>query len=138
MDAWVRQAVGEDVDLGFDLSSAPMVGDRLLLGEMAANLVDNALRHGRRGGLVTVRCRRDGQRVVLSVEDDGQGIPTEQRQRVMERFYRAPGSAPGGSGLGLAIVREVAERHGGEVDIDTVPAGEGALISVYLPAQTVT
>lgn len=137
MDAWVRQALGAEVDLGFDLAPAPLVGDRLLLGEMVANLVDNALRYGRRGGVATVRCRREGRngrRVILSVEDDGPGIPPEQRQRVMERFYRAPGSAPGGSGLGLAIVREVAERHGGEVELDSAPGGQGALITVFLPA----
>lgn len=135
VDAWVRQAVDADIDLGFELVPTPMVGDRLLLGEMAANLVDNALRYGRRGGAVTVRCTRDRRRIILCVEDDGPGIPPDQRQRVMDRFYRAPGSVPGGSGLGLAIVREVAERHGGEVDIGSAPGGQGARITVYLPSE---
>ena len=136
MDAWVRQALAGDIDLGFELDSAPVMGDRLLLGEMIANLVDNALRYGRPGGCVTVHCLRRGDQAVLRVEDDGPGIPAELRHQALERFYRLPGSRSGGSGLGLAIVREVAERHGGSVHIDSVTDGQGAVVSVCLPLLT--
>ncbi len=74
--------------------------------------------------------QRDGQRVVLTVDDDGAGIPADQRERVFERFVRldeARARDDGGSGLGLAIVREISRAHGGVAAVSRVRAGRGAV-----------
>ena len=120
-DAWVHQALARDVDLGFDLAPASVRGDAFLLREALANLVHNGIEYCPHGGRVTVRTgERDG-RPFAEVEDDGPGIPVSERERVLERFYRVPGTPGTGSGLGLAIVREIAAGHGAAIVI-----GEGA------------
>lgn len=116
-DAWVHQALARDVDLGFDLAPASVRGDAFLLREALANLVHNGIEYSPRGGRVTVRTgSRDG-RPFAEVEDDGPGIPGPERERVLERFYRVPGTPGTGSGLGLAIVREIAAGHGAAIVI---------------------
>lgn len=120
-DAWVHQALARDVDLGFDLAPASVHGDAFLLREALANLVHNGIEYSPRGGRVTVRTGlRDG-RAFAEVEDDGPGIPPAERERVLERFYRVPGTSGTGSGLGLAIVSEIAAGHGAAIVI-----GDGA------------
>jgi two-component system sensor histidine kinase TctE len=114
-DAWVHQALARDVDLGFELEPAPVRGDGFLLREAMANLVHNAIEYSQRGGRVTVRTGHNGMRSFIEVEDDGPGIPPHERERVLERFYRVPGTPGTGSGLGLAIVREIAAGHNGTV-----------------------
>ena len=107
-DAWVHQALARDVDLGFELEPAPVRGDALLLREALANLVHNAIEYSHRGGRVTVRTGQRSSKSFVEVEDDGPGIAQQERERVLERFYRVPGTPGTGSGLGLAIVREIA------------------------------
>lgn len=92
-----------------------LVEDDLMIGEalriLLRNLLDNAIKYTPAGGSVNVvidRC--DGQRLLM-VEDSGPGIAAEDRQRVLDRFYRVPGTEGGGSGLGLAIVKTIAELH---------------------------
>lgn len=83
------------------------------LQELLDNLVDNALRHTPRGGVVTVGLRGDDEgRVVLSIDDSGPGVDEALFPRLGERFFRAPDAPAGGSGLGLAIVRRIADTHG--------------------------
>jgi len=125
-DAWVHQALARDVDLGFELESAPVQGDAFLLREALANLVHNAIEYSQRGGRVTVRTGRNGTHSFLEVEDDGPGIPPAERERVLERFYRVPGTPGTGSGLGLAIVREIASGHGAAISITDAMAGSSA------------
>ena len=104
-DAWVHQALARDIDLGFELEPAPVRGDALLLREALANLVHNAIEYSPRGGRVTVRTgRRDGPLVCRSRGRRARNRAAE-RERVLERFYRVPGTPGTGSGLGLAIVR---------------------------------
>jgi two-component system sensor histidine kinase TctE len=129
-DAWVRTAAARHVDLEFDLAPAPIKGDPVLMGELAANLVDNATRYG--AHYVLVSTRRSGNRSILEVIDDGPGIPVAERTRVFERFHRLE-ARTGGSGLGLAIVAEIAERHGATVEIDEAPSGKGMRIRVSFP-----
>jgi two-component system sensor histidine kinase TctE len=117
-DTWVHQALARDVDLGFELQAAPVHGDAFLLREAVANLVHNAIEYSQRGGRVTVRTGHDGGESYVEVEDDGPGIPPQERERVLERFYRVPGTPGTGSGLGLAIVREIAAGHAGTVSLD--------------------
>jgi two-component system sensor histidine kinase TctE len=127
-------AVARDVDLGLEAEAAvTVVGDGTMLTEMIANLVDNALRYGRPGGSVTVAVAATSTEAVLTVADDGPGIPASEREHVFERFYRAAGTAEGGSGLGLAIVREVAENAGGSVRLADGPTSEGLVVEVRLP-----
>jgi two-component system sensor histidine kinase TctE len=117
-DTWVHQALARDVDLGFELEAAPVQGDAFLLREAMANLVHNAIEYSQRGGRVTVRTGQDGRHSFVEVEDDGPGIPVQERERVLERFYRVPGTPGTGSGLGLAIVREIAAGHAATVSLD--------------------
>ncbi|HQR52308.1 MAG TPA: sensor histidine kinase N-terminal domain-containing protein [Burkholderiales bacterium] len=128
---WVPQALAANVDLGFSGEERPIMvtGDPLLLQEMMNNLIDNAIRYGRRPGMVTVRLETSPA-ICLSVEDDGPGIPEGECDRVFERFYRLRGSPPGGSGLGLAIVREIAHAHGAEVRLERVQPAGGTLIRI--------
>lgn len=134
---WLPKAIGKDIDLGFELTPALVVGNEVLLQELLANLLDNALRHTPVGGIVTVHCRQDGGKAWLGVEDNGPGIPENERQRVGERFYRPAGQIGDGCGLGLAIVREIARQHHGELHIGTSNKLGGALLQVELPSPTV-
>ena len=122
-------AIRNGIDLGFELAPSAVFGNSLLLRELFANLLDNALRHTPRGGSVTVRCGADDG-AWLSVEDSGAGIPEVDREKVFERFYQSPGVASGGSGLGLAIVCEIARQHGGHARIDRSPELGGARVTV--------
>ncbi len=104
------------------------------------NLLSNAVRYTPEGGRigVTLRSLEDG-RLEIAVEDSGIGIAREHLPRLAERFYRVDGSrsrATGGTGLGLSIVKHVAQRHGGELHIDSMP-GQGSTFSLMLPAARV-
>ena len=143
------QALAKRIDLGFDgiPEGAQIVGNELLLAELAGNLIDNAIRYTPSGGVVTVRVRAPGggqpshphTGVVLEVEDSGIGIAPGERELVFERFYRVlGGSAAGanldGSGLGLSIVREIAFQHRALVRIGGGRDGAGSVFSVTFPA----
>ncbi len=133
---WLPVAIRNGVDLGFDLAPCAVLGNHLLLQEVFANLIDNALRHTPRGGSVNVRCGAGDDGAWLVVEDSGTGISESDREKVFERFYQAPGSASRGSGLGLAIVREIARQHGGQASIDRSPELGGARVTVrFAPAS---
>ena len=128
---WVPAAVNKDIDLGYDGPTSPqwIQGNALLLHEMLANLLDNAISYTEPGGKVTISLNHD-QGLVISVEDNGPGIPFGERILVFERFHRVIGTPGDGSGLGLALVREIADIHGGEVWISTPPSGNGTRVSV--------
>ena len=132
---WLPAAIKKGIDLGFDLSGGRVAGNRLLLQELLANLLDNALRHTPEGGSVTVRCGEDAAGPWLTVEDSGTGIPEGDREKVFERFYQSPGGGSGGSGLGLAIVREIARQHGGQAQVDRSPELGGARVRVVFAPQ---
>ncbi len=144
-ELWVPQAIARSIDLGFESGCqrtdgpAAVSGDALMLTEMLGNLIDNALRYTQPGGTVTVGVARvvEGGRpaVLLSVEDDGPGIPEAERERVFERFHRVLGTGTEGAGLGLAIVREIARAHAGRVELATAAGGTGARFTVVLPAS---
>ena len=106
------------------------------IGEVLANLLDNALRHTPPGGRVEVLAERHGDDVELVVVDSGEGIPPEHLGRVFERFYRVDSGrtrAMGGSGIGLAIARALVEAHGGRIRAESEGAGQGARFIVTLP-----
>jgi two-component system sensor histidine kinase TctE len=128
------RAIAKEIDLGLELDSASVHGDELLIGELLSNLLDNAITYTHSGGRVTIRSRTDGGSAVLEVEDDGPGIPPEERERVFGRFYRVEGSPGEGCGLGLAIVHEIAHLHGATVEITAPAQGPGTLVVVRFPA----
>jgi two-component system, OmpR family, sensor histidine kinase BaeS len=108
------------------------------IGQVLANLLDNALRHTPAGGTVTVSAgmaRRTGG-VTLAVTDTGEGIPAEHLAHVFERFYRVDAArdrAHGGSGIGLAIAKALVEAHGGQVVASSPGTGRGSSFKVHLP-----
>jgi len=133
LEAQAPAAIKRGIDLGLDETGpVPVIGDGTMLREMIVNLVDNALRYTPAGGTVTVKLATLDSQALLTVCDDGPGIPPEEREHVFERFYRLPGAAEDGSGLGLAIVREVVENAGGSVTLADGAAG-GLVVEVRLP-----
>jgi signal transduction histidine kinase len=98
-------------------------GDRDLLFDAAANLVDNAIKHGQKAGLVTMEVTRRDNGVLLSVADDGPGIPADEREHVLKRFYRLEQSRSSpGHGLGLSLVAAIARLHGARIEmLDNAP-----------------
>jgi signal transduction histidine kinase len=101
-----------------------VIGDRDLLFDAVANLVDNAIKHGRAGGRVTVAVARGDVRGEISVADDGPGIPVHERQHVFKRFYRLERSRrTEGNGLGLSLVAAVARLHGANIDMEDAAPG---------------
>ncbi|MBX7540384.1 sensor histidine kinase [Qipengyuania sphaerica] len=111
-------------------------GDEQQLEQLVRNLVDNGLKYGAEDQPVTIRLHPQGdKRVLLSVQDRGEGISPEHLPHLTRRFYRTdPGRsrASGGTGLGLAIVKHIVERHRGKLSIDSA-LGEGTRVKVTLP-----
>jgi signal transduction histidine kinase len=127
----------EDHELTIDAEPAVVFGMHDDLHRLALNLIENALRHTPPGTRVRASTRtRDGD-AIITVEDDGQGIPLELRERMFERFVRGGDSSPPtrGSGLGLAIVRAVAEAHHGTVSFMDRAAG-GTTFVIRIPAAS--
>lgn len=130
---WMKLANARQIDIGFELAPAMVLGDPFWLEELAGNLVDNAIRYTPLHGTVTVRCGADATTAWLEVEDNGPGIPAEDRAKVFERFHRLrPGDAEG-CGLGLAIVKEIAIAHNAGMLIDRGGIHGGALFRVDFP-----
>ena len=128
------RAQSRSIDLGVEESGWPLLvdGNPVMLREMIANLIDNAIKYTPEGGSVTARTLA-GRVAILEVEDTGIGIAEEDRERVFERFFRVLGSGEDGSGLGLAIVREIAELHRATVSLESPASGQGTLIRVVFP-----
>lgn len=123
-------AQARHIDLGLDAQSAQVDGHEWLLRELLINLVDNALRYTPAHGSVTLRCGVRGARPWLAVEDNGPGIAPAERERVLHRFYRLPGTTTEGNGLGLAIADEIARVHATHLQLDAAPGGQGLCVSV--------
>ncbi len=131
-------ARGADVSLSDGNGPYPVPGDADELTRVIENLIENAVKYG--GSTIRVGLRREedprlGRRIVLSVADDGPGIPPEHIPRLTERFYRVDvGSsrARGGTGLGLAIVKHSLKRHRGSLTIES-EVGRGTVARVSLP-----
>jgi signal transduction histidine kinase len=126
-------AILAGLELGLDASPVPASGDgdREVLRQAITNLVQNAIQaRPSRDGRVVLRCRRNEDRIRISVADTGPGIPPEARGKVLDLFYT---TREEGTGVGLAIVRQTAELYGGEVDIQSIP-GEGTVVTMTLPS----
>ena len=135
---WVMRALAKRIDLGFEDCGQPVVinGIPLLLRELLTNLVDNAVKYTPAGGHVTVRVR-EADLPAIEVEDDGIGIPPEERESVFERFYRVLGTDAEGSGLGLPIAAEIAELHQARIELQAGRNGRGSLFRIEFPLDRV-
>ena len=123
------------LELFGDGGPLPLRGNLLMLEEMVANLVDNAIRYSPPNTRIAVEARDSGDEVRLTVRDDGPGLSDVERQRVMNRFYRGAGVTEPGSGLGLAIVREIVRAHHGRFELTPARAdGTGLLAVIDLPS----
>jgi signal transduction histidine kinase len=126
------------VELAVDAPpAAPAVLDPEQMGRVLVNLLSNAFKFVPDGGHVRCALAVDGGRAMLTVDDDGPGIPAEQREAVFERFHQGAGrsgAAAGGAGLGLAIARELVTLHAGTIEADRAPGG-GARLRISLPLQ---
>ncbi|HAF00547.1 MAG TPA: two-component sensor histidine kinase [Methylophilaceae bacterium] len=126
-------AYTKQIDLVLEEGFAHLVlGDEAQLSLLLRNLLDNAIRYTPIGGRVSVSVY-DRQSVVLEVRDTGPGIPKDEREQVMQRFYRISGSGEEGSGLGLSIVKRIADLHGATLVLSDNDRGSGLLVSVVWP-----
>lgn len=125
-------AASRPVTIETDIAELAVTADAGRLGQVLANLLDNAARHSPPDGVVRVVCAAvDDDRWSLEVSDQGEGIPADASARVFDRFGTTTDAATGGTGLGLAIARWVCELHGGSIDV--VPSTTGARVRAVLP-----
>ena len=128
------------LEVAVSVEPARLVGDPDALQRVVRNLVDNARRHARERVALRLTVDRSGTgapRAVITVDDDGEGVPPDQRKSVFDRFARLDADrarGTGGSGLGLAIVSEITRTHGGSVRAEDAPGG-GARFVVELPVE---
>jgi signal transduction histidine kinase len=112
---------------------AVVSGDRTRLEQVAANLLDNAIKYTPAGGTVEVAIERDGTNAAIAVRDTGAGIPASELPRIWDRLFRGDASrSERGLGLGLSLVKAIVEAHGGTVGVNSDP-GRGSVFSVSLP-----
>lgn len=125
------EAAKRETELSFVPPAEPVYvrGDAHNLEELAANLIENAVFYTPAGGSVRVSLSAS-PRCILTVEDNGPGIPEAEKERIFERFYRVLGSEIAGSGLGLAIVKEIAAAHEARVSVCDPPIGSGTIVIV--------
>jgi two-component system OmpR family sensor kinase len=133
------RVVGPEHRWRLDLPDEPVLapGDEQRLHQVLTNLLNNARRHTPPGTAVTVGVREDGDEVVLSVLDDGPGLPPPLRSTAFERFTRGDSArtrASGGAGLGLSLVQAISHAHGGRVSVDSVPGRTHFEVRLPAPA----
>ena len=135
----MAEAAGVTLELEAGEGAVMLPADADQLTQVFANLVENAVKYGGAGGVVTLRLSSDrlpqGPAVRVDVIDRGEGIDPVHIPRLTERFYRVDSHrsrAQGGTGLGLAIVKHIVHRHRGRLRIESAP-GKGSVFSVLLP-----
>ncbi len=133
---WVPKALQRNMELSFESTEDEIYvqGDEILLRELLANLLDNAIFYGYDNGNILVKLHRYPT-PCLTVEDDGSGIPDIEINRVFERFYRIPGSPGNGCGLGLAIVKEIADLHKARFELNKSGFKSGTRIDLIFEEE---
>jgi two-component system sensor histidine kinase TctE len=131
-------ALQKNIDLGIDILDETIMvsAPNFLLRELIYNLIDNAIQHMKHDGMVTISLQRKNNFGVMSVVDNGPGIPVTERQKVFERFYRLDQTKPNSSGLGLSIVKEICDSLGAEITLSTPENGIGLQVDVAFPIGT--
>ena len=126
-------AAARNIELIIDLQQPlpALNADEAQLERVLDNLLDNALRHTANGGQIRLQARRHGERVIMSVEDNGEGIAYSQQGRIFEPFVQV-GRKKGGAGLGLALCKEIVQLHGGRIGVYSRP-GQGTQFYMALP-----
>jgi len=141
LDEQLRQAVvmlehkwvEKNIDLDVDLDEAVYVGNESLMLHVWTNLIDNAIKFDAYGGKLKLRLREENGRILVTVEDNGPGIPAEKQAQVFERFYQVDGShRMEGNGLGLALVKNILRSSGGEITLQS-EENRGCQFMVSLP-----
>ena len=130
---FAERAKAKEIELLIDFQ-APLPrlhADQAQLERVLDNLLDNALRHTASGGQIRLQARRHGERVIISVEDNGEGIAYGQQGRIFEPFVQV-GRKKGGAGLGLALCKEIIQLHGGRIGVYSRP-GQGTQFYMALP-----
>lgn len=120
----------QSIELQVEPDLPPLPGNVGMIEMLLCNLLDNAIRYTPCGGHIHITVRRDAARLSIAVSDDGPGIPTAQRQRVFDRFYRIAGQDQPGTGLGLAICRHIAELHYAKITFASGPNDKGLIATV--------
>ena len=120
------------VELAWEAGEALVMGDENRIRQLLANLLTNGIKYAPPGTAVCVRGYVDGSDVAVDVSDTGRGIAPRDLPRIFDPFYQVPDRAEPGAGLGLAIARELAEAHGGRIDVESV-VGEGTTFTARLP-----
>jgi len=118
-------------------SSCEILCDENRLRQIIVNLVDNAIKHSPEGGDVEIRLDAHNGECLIQIADEGLGIPSSERERIFEKFYRLDPHQTrgvGGTGLGLYICRELVERMNGRLEVESEP-GKGSTFTVVLPKQ---
>ena len=136
VETYAEAAAEKQIDLGISsLEDAIFQGDAESIRILLSNLVDNALRFTSHQGKVDIAIYQENGSIVIAVEDNGIGIPEDQRELVFERFHRVLGTQVEGTGLGLAIVRNIVEHHGGSIGIRTPNNKCGTLVTIKIPCH---
>jgi signal transduction histidine kinase len=136
VDLYREVAEAKGVTLTADVASeAVVMADRTRLEQVAANLIDNAVKYTAAGGAVDVAVRRDGERAILRVTDTGVGIRPDELPLIWDRLFRGDTSrAERGLGLGLSLVKAIVAAHGGTAEVASEP-GHGSVFTVTLPTE---
>ncbi|GAA4341955.1 ATP-binding protein [Variovorax defluvii] len=132
----IAGAQARRIDIGIadaEADAARVRGRQDALRTLLRNLLDNAVKYTPEGGRVDIRIARQGGATELTVEDSGPGLPAAERERVLDRFYRAGEPQAPGSGLGLAIVKSIADQHGAQLDIGHSEALGGLRVALRFP-----
>ncbi|SNT07225.1 two-component system, OmpR family, sensor histidine kinase TctE [Noviherbaspirillum humi] len=132
---FVQEADKKQIDIGFNLQSTTILGDRFLLRDLVDNLIDNAIRYSPPGAEVTASCYPGNGVGVFHIEDNGPGIAAAHLDRIFDRFYRIDEHSTG-SGLGLAIVRDIVTDHGARLSLRQRAQGSGTVIEVVFPVKS--
>ncbi|MFW5639830.1 MAG: sensor histidine kinase [Thermodesulfobacteriota bacterium] len=136
----IRQAEEKSIHLEIDLEPGlpPVTIDSLRFPWVFTNLVGNALRYSDRGGAVTIRVARKGQRIYVQCIDRGTGIDSKYLPKIFDRYTQfSEREKSGAIGLGLAIVKEIIEAHGGDIRVES-SVGAGTTFTFWIPVEEVT
>lgn len=133
--ALIPAALARGIEVSVDIEPGlpALQGDGVLLPEMLANIVDNAIRYTRSPGEVVIHAQAHDDHLLLSVSDSGPGISIVERAQVFERFRRGTAARAEGSGLGLAIAREIVQAHGGRIDLASGADDNGLQVTLTIP-----
>jgi len=133
-------AARKDIQIEFSAESLPAVqGDALSLSEVFVNIIGNSIKYSPSGSVIRVAARKEADRVMISVKDEGIGISAEELPHVFDGFYRGKSGqqAAAGHGIGLAVARQIVEAHDGAVSVESAP-GKGSTFFVSLPVSSVS